>query len=86
VASDWVIGVAGGELPWLGTVKLMVSGGDSPGTVYVPTSSFYWLFTLIASVLIAPMIIEPMINKLMQRSPEVGQANKESKYLVLEEE
>jgi hypothetical protein len=32
------------------------------------------------------MIIEPMINKLMQRSPEVGQANKESKYLVLEEE
>jgi len=86
VTSDWVIGVAGGELPWLGTVKLMVSGDDSPGTAYVPTSSFYWLFTLIASVLIAPMIIEPLINKLMQRSPELIQANKESKKIVHEEE
>lgn len=86
VASDWVIGVAGGELPWLGTVKLMVSGGDSPGTSYVPTSSFYWLFTLIASVLIAPMIIEPLINKLMQRSPELAQANKEANKLEPEKE
>jgi signal peptidase I len=86
VTSDWVIGVAGGELPWLGTVKLMVSGGDSPGTAYVPTSSFYWLFTLIASVLIAPMIIEPLINKLMRNSPELIQANKESKNILIEEE
>ena len=87
VTSDWVIGVAGGELPWLGTVKLMVSGGDSPGTAYVPTSSFYWLFALIVSVLILPMIVEPVIKKLMQLSPELIQANKESKkYLVLEEE
>jgi hypothetical protein len=86
VASDWVIGVAGGELPWLGTVKLMVSGEGSPGTSYVPTSSFYWLFTLIASVLIAPMILEPLINKLMQRSPELAQANKEAKKLEPEKE
>ena len=71
----------------------MVSGEGSPGTAYVPTSSFYWLFTLIASILIAPMIIEPLINKLMQRSPELAQANKESKklepkkeYIAFEEE
>jgi hypothetical protein len=41
---------------------------------------------LIASVLIAPMLIEPLINKLMQRSPELIQAKKESKNIVLEEE
>ena len=86
VTNDWVIGVAGGELPWLGTVKLMVGGEGSPGTSYVPTSSFYWLFTLIISVLIAPMIIEPLINKLMQRSPELAQANKEAKKLEPEKE
>jgi len=33
------------------------------------------------------MIVEPVIKKLMQLSPELIQANKESKkYLVLEEE
>ena len=26
IRDDWVIGVAGGEIPWLGTVKLMVGG------------------------------------------------------------
>lgn len=86
VTKDWLIGVAGGELPWLGTVKLMVSGGDSPGTIYVPTSSFYWLFTVIALVLLAPMIIEPLIKKLMQGSPEVKQATIESENDTTQEE
>ena len=36
IRNDWVIGVAGGEIPWLGTVKLMVGGPDSYGTKDVP--------------------------------------------------
>jgi hypothetical protein len=32
------------------------------------------------------MIIEPLINKLMQRSPELAQANKEAKKLEPEKE
>ena len=36
VQEDWVIGISGAEIPWLGTVKLMVSGGDSPGVSQVP--------------------------------------------------
>ena len=79
IRSSWLIGVGGGEIPWLGTVKLMVSGEDTPGTAYVPSSSFLILFTLIGGVLVLPMLLEPVIRKFMSKAPEFEQAMSEHK-------
>ena len=80
VRSDWLIGVAGGEIPWLGSVKLMVSGsgtndnGDtSPGTQYVPESSFFYLITIIAGILLIPLFLEKMLKRVIENSPEAYQ-------------
>ena len=86
IRSSWLIGVGGGEIPWLGTVKLMVSGQGTPGTIHVPTSSFFMLFSLIAAVLVFPMILEPVAKRFMRRSPEYGMAMEEQKKYFSEEE
>ena len=78
VERDWVIGISGAEIPWLGTVKLMVSGGDSPGVSQVPGSSFIFLILFIGAVLATPMLMEPLINKVLRNSPEVIEAERES--------
>ena len=78
VQRDWVIGISGAEIPWLGTVKLMVSGGDSPGVSQVPGSSFIFLILFIGAILATPMLIEPLINKVLRNSPEVIEAERES--------
>jgi len=77
VKADWLIGVAGGEIPWLGVVKLMVSGGDSPGVTHVPNSSFFWLAGLIVVLLLAPVIVEPIGQRLIATSPELREAQRE---------
>ncbi|MBT7262320.1 MAG: hypothetical protein HN883_00225, partial [Euryarchaeota archaeon] len=53
---------------------LMVSGSDTPGTSHVPTSSFLILFALIASVLVLPMLAEPLIRRFVSGAPEFEQA------------
>jgi len=78
VQEDWVIGISGAEIPWLGTVKLMVSGGDSPGVSQVPGSSFIFLIIFIGAVLVTPMLIEPLINKVLRNSPEAIEAEREN--------
>jgi len=78
VQEDWVIGISGAEIPWLGTVKLMVSGGESPGVSQVPGSSFIFLILFIGAVLATPMLIEPLINKVLRNSPEVIEAEREN--------
>ena len=70
VQEDWVIGISGAEIPWLGTVKLMVSGGDSPGVSQVPGLSFVFLIAFVGVVLAAPAVIEPLINRILRNSPE----------------
>lgn len=77
VREDWLVGVAGGEIPWLGTVKLMLSGADSPGTQYVPGSSFLFLAMVIGGIIFAPVGLEVMLKKIMQESPEMRQAKLE---------
>ena len=71
IRDDWVLGVAGGELPWIGTVKLMVGGPNSYGTRDVPSSSFFALFTLIALVLVSPLFTERIFKEILSRSPEL---------------
>ena len=58
-------------------VKLLVSGGDSPGVIHVPNSSFYWLVGLIVGLLMAPVIIEPIGKRLVATSPELIEAQRE---------
>ena len=86
IRASWLIGVGGGEIPWLGTVKLMVSGSDTPGTSHVPSSSFLILFTLIASVLVLPMLVEPVLRRFVSGAPEFEQARTEQMKQYYEEE
>ena len=79
IRASWLIGVGGGEIPWLGTVKLMVSGEGTPGTMYVPSSSFLILFTLVGGVLVLPMVLEPAVRRFMSKAPEFEQAMSEHK-------
>ncbi|MCH1540497.1 MAG: S26 family signal peptidase [Candidatus Poseidonia sp.] len=76
IRNNWVIGVAGGEIPWLGTVKLMTGGPGSPGTTFVPSSSFLALFTLIAVVLISPFISEAVFKRWLAGGPEFQTSKK----------
>ena len=82
IRESWMIGTAGGEIPWLGTVKLMVSGPPSPGTIYVPNSSFLFLFLIIGSVFMAPVVYEKGVLRYLERSPEVLHYSKR----IMEEE
>lgn len=76
VRDDWVLGVAGGEIPWLGTVKLMVGGPDSYGTRDVPSSSFIALFAVFGAVLLAPQMSEWVFRWWLNRSPEMTELAK----------
>ncbi|MAP59147.1 MAG: hypothetical protein CL978_02810 [Euryarchaeota archaeon] len=73
VREEWLIGVAGGEIPWLGSVKLMASGGDSPGASFVPPSSFMYLALVIGLVLFSPWILERGLKNILEKSPESEQ-------------
>ena len=81
VRDSWVVGRAGGEIPWLGSVKLMVSG-TGPGLTYVPSSSLMYLFLCIGAILLMPIIVEPIVRKLFMSSPEYVQAKQEAGLLI----
>ena len=83
VQEDWVIGISGAEIPWLGTVKLMVSGGDSPGVSQVPGLSFVFLIAFVGIVLAAPAVIEPMVNRVLRNSPEAIEAEREKAIAMI---
>ena len=83
VQEDWVIGISGAEIPWLGTVKLMVSGGDSPGVSQVPGLSFVFLIAFVGIVLAAPAIIEPVVNRILRNSPEAIEAERENAIAMI---
>ena len=83
VQEDWVIGISGAEIPWLGTVKLMVSGGDSPGVSQVPGLSFVFLIAFVGVVLAAPAVIEPLINRILRNSPEAIEAERENAIAMI---
>jgi signal peptidase I len=71
IRDGWILGVAGGEIPWLGTVKLMVGGPASYGTGDVPSSSFLALGTVLAAVVFAPVASETVFRRLLAGAPEL---------------
>jgi len=83
VEEDWVIGISGAEIPWLGTVKLMVSGGESPGESQVPGASFLFLILFVASVLVILILDEPVINRILRNSPEMIKAEQEDAIALI---
>ncbi len=83
IQDDWVIGISGEEIPWLGTVKLLVSGGDSPGASQVPGMSFVFLITFILIVLALPIVIEPVIRRVLTNSPEMVESEREEAFAAI---
>ena len=81
VQESWLVGRAGGEIPWLGAVKLMVSG-SGPGLAYVPSSSLMYLFACIGGILVFPMVADPLVRRIFSTSPENIQAQQEKALLV----
>ena len=71
IRDGWILGVAGGEIPWLGTVKLMAGGPTSYGTGDVPSSSFMALVILLAAVFAAPQISDTLFRRLIASSPDL---------------
>ena len=63
VKADWIIGVARGELPWFGGLKLWLSGN----THGVPENSWWYLGFSIALIIIIPLVLDFIIEYIRKR-------------------
>jgi|GEM_PF-78801 len=68
VKDDWVVGIARGEIPWFGLLKLWVSGGAPPD---VPENSKTNLFLTIAVIIVVPIGIDALNFVLRRRGIEI---------------
>jgi hypothetical protein len=62
-------------------VKLMTLGAtsdSSPGTSYIPSKTWYSLTAAISILLILPIILEPIVNRFLEKSPEMISHSNES--------
>lgn len=82
VRDDWIVGVAGAEIPWVGAVKL----GLSDNSQFVPGATWTKLVMSAVVLLSIPAVWERLANKAMATSPEVERAEKERDQAPLEEE
>ena len=71
VRFDWVVGVARGEFPWLGIVKLYLTG-DLP--TYTPQNSIDALIILMIVVIVLPLTIEVMLWLRTKRAKLASEA------------
>ena len=70
VRDDWIVGVAGGEIPWVGAIKL----GLSDNSDFVPGSTWTKLVVTAFILLAIPAIWERVANRTLETAPEVAQA------------
>jgi hypothetical protein len=82
VQIDWVVGVAGAEIPWLGTVKLAASSNAAEVTGH----SWRMLGVSAISLLAVTFLIEQGTEKLLIGAPEIAQATLEESKKSDEEE
>ncbi|MEM4160763.1 MAG: hypothetical protein QW531_02135 [Thermoplasmata archaeon] len=59
VKFEWIVGVARGELPWFGALKLLFTGNAQ----YVPTNSWLYLQISIALIIIIPFLVDYALEK-----------------------
>lgn len=81
VRSDWVVGVAGAELPWLGAVKLAASSNSAQVTGH----SWRMLGATAVILLLGTFVVEQATERLLIGAPEISQANKEQEKNTEEE-
>ncbi len=70
VRSDWVVGVAGAEIPWLGTVKLAASSNAAQVTGHA------WRMLGLSAIILlgATFMVEQVTEKILTGAPEITQA------------
>ena len=73
VRDDWIVGVAGGEIPWVGAINL----GLSDNSDFVPGPTWTKLVITAFILLAIPAIWERAANRAMETAPEVEQARSE---------
>lgn len=73
VKQEWVVGIAGAEIPWVGAIKLGLSNNSDS----VPGSSWTKLAITAFVLLAIPAIWERFANRVMETSPEALQAQRE---------
>ena len=73
VRDDWIVGVAGGEIAWVGAIKL----GLSDNSDFVPGPTWTKLIVTAFILLAIPAIWERAANRAMETAPEVEQARSE---------
>ena len=73
VRDDWIVGVAGGEIPWVGAIKL----GLSDNSDFVPGPTWTKLVITAFILLAIPAIWERAANRAMETAPEIEQARSE---------
>jgi signal peptidase I len=81
VRSDWVVGVAGAEIPWLGTVKLAASSNSAQVTGH----TWRMLGLAAVSLMLLTFLVEQAAERLLTGSPEVAQAAEEEDARVAQE-
>lgn len=68
VEFDWIVGVARGELPWFGGLKLWVSGN----TLGVPENTWWCLGFAIAMIIVVPMALDYAIDRIRKKRKGSG--------------
>lgn len=81
VRSDWIVGVAGAELPWLGAIKLAASSNSAQVTGH----SWRMLGATAVILLLGTFVVEQATERLLIGAPEITQANKEQEKNTEEE-
>ncbi|MCX8173539.1 MAG: S26 family signal peptidase [Thermoplasmata archaeon] len=63
VKFEWIVGVARGELPWFGALKLLFTGNAQ----YVPANSWLYLQISIALIILVPFLVDYWLEKRAKR-------------------
>lgn len=78
VRSDWLVGVAGAEIPWLGTVKLTASSNAAQ----VTSKTWRMLGVSIITLLALTFVVEQVTEKVLLGAPEIQKATEEEDQLL----
>ena len=76
VVEEWVMGKAGGEVPWLGVVSLIYRDNPDP----IPQNSWFWLFFTLAVLFGVSITMEIVLKAVRKRRKERKERARKRKY------